>query len=157
MYKRQGEGNATRSDINRTDANRTDRNATISAPPDGNATDQNQTPPPVTLPVTPPKVELPEQTIVLTNANARYTITTKGGGVAKVELIERDAEGNLKYPKVIGDTDANATPIAMNLNRGRLPLLSFQPAGDVPLTRQPSGRIRKRRMTTRLLTATKRV
>ena len=50
-----GEGNATRSDINRTDANRTDRNATISAPPDGNATDQNQTPPPVAPPVAPPK------------------------------------------------------------------------------------------------------
>ena len=126
-----GEDNATLPDLNRTDANRTDRNATVSAPPDANATDQNQTPPPVAPPVAPPKVELPEQTIVLTNANARYTITTKGGGVAKVELIERDAEGNLKYPNVIGDTDANATPIAMNLDRGRLPLLSFQPAGEL--------------------------
>ena len=134
-----GEGNATRSDLNRTDANRTDRNATISAPPDGNATDQNQTPPPVAPQVAPPKVETPEKTIVLTNANARYTFTTKGGGVAKVELIERDADGHLKFPEAIGDQDANATPIAMNLDRGRLPLLALQPA-DATVDYGPVGK-----------------
>jgi YidC/Oxa1 family membrane protein insertase len=46
-----------------------------------------------TATVTPFDIDAPEQTLVLTNGRARYTFTSRGGGLKKIEL--------LKYPETI--------------------------------------------------------
>ena len=49
----------------------------------------------------------------------KFTFTSRGGGVKKVELKQ--------FPREIGEEVANTGPVEMNLDRGRLPLMAFEP------------------------------
>ena len=75
-------------------------------------------------PVTPsspaaPEPVVKETTATLENEFVKFTFTTRGGGVKKVELKQ--------FPKEIGGEVANTGPVEMNLDRGRLPLMAFEP------------------------------
>jgi YidC/Oxa1 family membrane protein insertase len=78
-------------------------------------------------PVIQPVPVVAEKTVVLANAFVEYTFTSRGGGISNVKLIEKDGEkkNRLKYPKEI--EDQRKGPLEMKLDRGRLPLLSFEP------------------------------
>ena len=75
---------------------------------------------PVT-PGTPATLEpvVEETTATLENEFVKFTFTSKGGGVKKVELKQ--------FPREIGEEVANTGPVEMNLDRGRLPLMAFEP------------------------------
>ena len=87
-----------------------------------------QTPSTNAVPVSP---SAPEKTVVLQNDFVRYTFTTHGGGIKRVELR--------KYPKEAGKEIAEVGMEEMHLDRGRLPLLSFQPA-DAEVDYGPTGK-----------------
>ena len=75
-------------------------------------------------PVTPstpatPEPVVEETTATLENEFVKFTFTSQGGGVKKVELKQ--------FPKEVGEEVANAGPVEMNLDRGRLPLMAFEP------------------------------
>ena len=117
---------------------------------DANSTKQGTSPPPVissstnapttqinTVPQTPStnavpvSPSAPEKTVVLQNDFVRYTFTTHGGGIKRVELKT--------FPKEAGKEIAEVGMEEMNLDRGRLPLLSFQPA-DAEVDYGPTGK-----------------
>ena len=72
---------------------------------------------PSTQPTPEPVVE--ETTATLENEFVKFTFTSQGGGVKKVELKQ--------FPKEVGEEVANAGPVEMNLDRGRLPLMASEP------------------------------
>ena len=80
------------------------------------------------VPVSP---SAPEKTVVLQNDFVRYTFTTHGGGIKRVELK--------KFPKEAGKEIAEVGMEEMNLDRGRMPLLAFQPA-DAQVDKGPLGK-----------------
>ena len=69
-----------------------------------------------------------ETTEVLQNDFVRYTFTTRGGGIKNVEMVEKDSQGNYKYPKEIGKKISEVGLVKMDLDRGRLPLLALEPS-----------------------------
>jgi len=87
-----------------------------------------QTPSINAVPVSP---SAPEKTVVLQNDFVRYTFTTHGGGIKRVELK--------KFPKEAGKEIAEVGMEEMNLDRGRLPLLAFQPSDGLKLDTSPTG------------------
>ena len=87
-----------------------------------------QTPSINAVPVSP---SAPEKTVVLQNDFVRYTFTTHGGGIKRVELKT--------FPKEAGKEIAEVGMEEMNLDRGRMPLLSFQPA-DAEVVYGPTGK-----------------
>ena len=115
---------------------------------DANSTKQGTSPPPVisslsntvTQPLDTGGVEIGERQgprriieeektpAVLNNEFVRYTFTKYGGGIKKVEMVERDSHGKFKYPKEIGKKGSDVGLVDMNLDRGRLPLLAFEPS-----------------------------
>jgi len=87
-----------------------------------------------TPPVMQPVPMLGEKKEELKNDVVEYTFTTHGGGISNVKLIEKDKEkkNRYKYPKEI--KDHRKGPLEMTLDRGRLPLLAFEPySGDTQL------------------------
>ena len=79
---------------------------------------------PETGPKTPLTPEDPEQKEFLENEFVKFTFTNRGGGVKKVELK--------KYLKEVGRNATNAEPVELRMDRGRLPLLAFEPkTGDI--------------------------
>ena len=114
------------------------------SPIDGNISSTNTAPvnpstnavpvTPKTGPETPPASEVEEQTAVLENEFVKFTFTSRGGGVKKVELK--------KFPREIGQKIEDGKSVEINTNRGRLPLLSFEPeivdeAGKAPDSPRP--------------------
>jgi YidC/Oxa1 family membrane protein insertase len=73
---------------------------TASAPAAGN--------PAVAVAVSPFDTNLPERLVVLTNANARYTFTSRGGGLKTVELLQYPQHISVRWKKTPG-SDALAT------------------------------------------------
>ena len=68
----------------------------------------------------PPKVpEVKETTALLENEFVKFTFTNRGGGVKKVEFKE--------YPKHVDQEAHVGGSVEMNLNRGRSPLMAFEP------------------------------
>ena len=114
---------------------------------DANSTKQGTSPPPVissltkapttqTNTVPQPQfanavLSAPEKTVVLQNDFVRYTFTTHGGGIKRVELK--------KFPKEADKEIVEVGMEEMHLDRGRLPLLSFQPA-DAEVDYGPTGK-----------------
>ena len=114
---------------------------------DANSTKQGTSPPPVisspinaattqTNTVPQPQfanavLSAPEKTVVLQNDFVRYTFTTHGGGIKRVEFK--------KFPKEADKEIAEVGMEEMYLDRGRLPLLSFQPA-DAEVDYGPTGK-----------------
>lgn len=75
-------------------------------------------------PVTPstpqtPKPVVEETTATLENEFVKFTFTSRGGGVKRVEMKQ--------YPKEVGEALADSGPVEINLDRGRLPLMAFEP------------------------------
>jgi YidC/Oxa1 family membrane protein insertase len=103
----------------------------------------------VTTPATPAPAmtfdtNMPEQTIVLTNADARYTFTSRGGGLKLIEL--------LKYPETIsarwkGEVHNSSTVAALN-DHAPLPVMAvigdrnLIGDGNFTLTRTGNGGVR---------------
>ena len=63
--------------------------------------------PPAALELSPFDPNLPERTLVLTNANARYTFTSRGGGLQSVALLGSPENISLRWKKT-AVTDPNA-------------------------------------------------
>ena len=87
-----------------------------------------QTPSINAVPVSP---SAPEKTVLLQNDFVRYTFTTYGGGIKRVELKT--------FPKEAGKEIAEVGMEEMNLDRGCMPLLAFQPA-DAQVDKGPLGK-----------------
>ena len=111
---------------------------------DANSTKQGTSPPPVisspnnapttqtpSINAVPGAPSAPEKTVVLQNDFVRYTFTTHGGGIKRVEFK--------KFPKEADKEIAEVGMEEMHLDRGRLPLLSFQPA-DAEVDYGPTGK-----------------
>ncbi|MDP7011049.1 MAG: membrane protein insertase YidC [Verrucomicrobiota bacterium] len=109
----------------------------ISSPPEtGKPT--NNVPPRKTNPPPSPKTDKRKsdseeasespKTAMLQNNFVRYTFTARGGGIESVEMVEKDSQGNYKYPKEIGKKISAVGLVKMDLDRGRLPLLALEPS-----------------------------
>ena len=106
------------------------------APVDGNGAHTNTAPvnsPTNAIPAlpetgskTPSTPEVKEETAVLENKFVKFTFTNRGGGVKKVEMKKYPDEINVKGGSR-GVTGSYQT-VDMVMDRGRLPLLSFEPS-----------------------------
>jgi YidC/Oxa1 family membrane protein insertase len=116
----------------RDDANSTKQGTSpppvISSPTNASTAQTNTVPQPQFTNAVP---SAPEKTVVLQNDFVRYTFTTHGGGIKRVELK--------KFPKEPGKEIAEVGMEEMHLDRGRLPLLAFQPS-DVQVDYGPTGK-----------------
>jgi len=86
---------------------------------------------PVTTPTVPSvafDTNAPEQTLVLTNSRARYTFTSRGGGLKLVELLDYPQTISPRWKKTKAASDAVASLNA----RAPLPVLTV--TGDASLT-----------------------
>lgn len=76
--------------------------------------------PPTATPFFPLETNIPEQTIVLTNAHARYTFTSRGGGLKSVELLD--------YPETVSprwQTEMATNAVATLNARAPVPVLAI--------------------------------
>jgi len=71
--------------------------------------------------------EEPEQTEVLENEFVKFTFTNRGGGVKKVEMKKFPAEMYVVAAGSGDDLSGSWQKVDMVMDRGRLPLLSFEP------------------------------
>ena len=113
----------------RDDANST-KQGTSSPPVISSPTNAPTTQTPSTNAV-PGSPSAPEKTVVLQNDFVRYTFTTHGGGIKRLEFK--------KFPKEADKEISEVGMEEMHLDRGRLPLLSFQPA-DSEVDYGPTGK-----------------
>ena len=119
----------------RDDANSTKQGTSpppvISSPINAPTTQTNTVPQTPSINAVPVSPSAPEKTVVLQNDFVRYTFTTHGGGIKRVEFK--------KFPKEADKEIAEVGMEEMYLDRGRLPLLSFQPA-DAEVDYGPTGK-----------------
>ena len=116
---------STRTNSPGTNAPSPGTNAPIPGTNAPSGTNATVTPSPIqtNAPVVAPQPEtVPEETATLENDFVRFTFTSRGGGVSKVELK--------KYPKDIAKDIAEGGVIEMKLDRGRLPLMALQKKGE---------------------------
>jgi len=112
------------------------------APIDGNGSNTNTTPvnpstnavpvKPEPKPKAPEVPEVREATAALENEFVKFTFTSLGGGVKRVELK--------KYPKEVGQEVHEDKSVEIILNRGMSPLMAFEPRTMVNIDSGPDAK-----------------